>query len=377
MIAAFVATFIELSGYFMLLPLLTLSLAQRGLGAAQVGAFGALVWVGVLLATPLAGAIAQRHGSRRTFIASGALPLAAALGFAVTESFALWCGLILAAGFGSGVRWVVAEAMVVQLASPARRGRVVGLFQTMIGSTFVIGPALLGVSGVEGAAPFVASAALLAVGLAVAFAVPEVAPPAAGAARGAPVWQIMRSAPALFVAGAVAGFFESGLNGVLPLIGLHLGGTPQASALLVSVCGAGATLLTWPIGELADRLDHGRMLRAAAPCLLLSAAALPFVQAIGPLLWLLVFVWGAAGAVIYTLVLLDTGRRLTGAALVNGAAVLVMSYTLGGAIAPAAGGLAFGAGALNGLALLLGLVGAVGLAAALALQSRPCVPSPP
>ena len=76
--------------------------------------------------------------------------------------------LILLAGFGSGVHWIVAEALVVQLAPEARRGRIVGLFQTMIGSTFVIGPALLSLTGVAGQAPLLLCAALLGIGLACA-----------------------------------------------------------------------------------------------------------------------------------------------------------------------------------------------------------------
>lgn len=363
MIASFVATFIELSGYFMLLPLLTLTLAQRGAGAAQVGAFSALVWVGVVLSTPVAGLLVQRLGLRRVFIVSGAVPLVCVLGFALTDAFVAWCVLVLVAGFGSGVRWVVAEALVVQLAPPARRGRVVGLFQTMIGSTFVIGPALLSLAGVDTlAVPLGFSSLLLAIGLACALAVPEAPPTPAAVEQRAPVWQIVRSAPALFIAGAVAGFFESGLNGVLPVLGLRLGGTPEASALLVAVCGAGSTLLTWPVGELADRFDHHRVIRTAAWCLLASTLVLPWADSIGPLLWALVFVWGGAGATLYTLVLLDTGRRLGGAALVNGAAVLVMSYTLGGALAPASSGLALELAGLRGLAAWLALVAALAVA---------------
>jgi hypothetical protein len=72
-----------------------------------------------------------------------------------------------------------------------------------------------------------------------------------------------------------------------------------------------------------------------------------------------VFAWGAAGGVLYTLAMIDIGAREKGITLVNSTAVLVLTYTLGGLVASAASGaliqwspaLAFPA-VLSGIALL-------------------------
>ena len=50
------------------------------------------------------------------------------------------------------------------------------------------------------------------------------------------------------------------------------------------------------------------------------------------------FVWGGAGGSLYTLAMIDIGSREQGITLVNSTAVLVLSYTLGGTLAPALGG---------------------------------------
>ena len=49
------------------------------------------------------------------------------------------------------------------------------------------------------------------------------------------------------------------------------------------------------------------------------------------------FVWGGAGGSLYTLAMIDIGSREQGITLVNSTAVLVLSYTLGGTLAPALG----------------------------------------
>jgi hypothetical protein len=49
------------------------------------------------------------------------------------------------------------------------------------------------------------------------------------------------------------------------------------------------------------------------------------------------FVWGGAGGSLYTLAMIDIGSREEGITLVNSTAVLVLSYTLGGVLAPALG----------------------------------------
>jgi TRAP-type C4-dicarboxylate transport system permease large subunit len=49
------------------------------------------------------------------------------------------------------------------------------------------------------------------------------------------------------------------------------------------------------------------------------------------------FLWGGAGGALYTLAMVEIGHRHKGVALVNATAVLVLSYTVGGTLAPVLG----------------------------------------
>ncbi|HNB46135.1 MAG TPA: hypothetical protein PLL72_18250, partial [Burkholderiaceae bacterium] len=62
LVALFAATFLELSGLFMLGPLLLLTLKARGVESAWVGLFAAAQWLGMAAATPFAAAAMQHLG---------------------------------------------------------------------------------------------------------------------------------------------------------------------------------------------------------------------------------------------------------------------------------------------------------------------------
>jgi MFS family permease len=353
--ALFAATFLELTGLFLFGPLLLFTLKARGLDTAAVGAFAALQWLGLLMATPFAGSWVQRLGPRAALLASGAVPLLALAGMQLSTNLALWALLYAVAGMASALRWILAEATVAEQAPPQRRGRLMGAFAMMIGLTFMAGPALLSALLAAGwstlaigwVAVGLVGTALLALlpvnaaGRALALdAEPEAAAAPPTGWRG--TWHALRATPLLMLSGLVGGFFEAGLAGVLPLYGLTAGFGVAVSALLVSASGLGSTLLPLPLGELADRLPRAAVRRACFAAALLAAVLLPAVPWLGtaaaPAAALLAGVCGGAGAGLYTLAMVDIGHRQQGVALVNSTSVLVLSYTCGGLLAPLLGG---------------------------------------
>lgn len=174
-------------------------------------------------------------------------------------------------------------------------------------------------------------------------------------------WAALRASPVVMLSGFVGGFFESGLAGVLPLYGLAMGFSVAMATLLVSASGLGSTVLALVAGEGADRLPPQRIRRACAAACALATLALPAVPHWGPLAGLIAFVWGGAGAAMYTLAMVQIGAASKGVALVNGTAVLVLAYTAGGMLAPAAGALMLQWAPALGFPLLLLAVAALGL----------------
>jgi len=368
----FGSTFFELVGYFMLTPLLLLRLKDAGESTALAGLFAATGWLGVFLMTPFASAVTARLGRRPTLWVAAAIPVLATAGFALTDSLPLWFGLELAAGMAAGLRWVLAEAVVAEFSPPTQRGRMVGLFETMVGATFVLGPLLLAWVGPQAQAAIWIALGFMAAGLLWSLAIPPL-PAAADAHEArvglAGVWHALRAHPLIMSVGFVGGFFESGLTAILPLYGLALGLGATAAALLVSASGLGSALMMLPAGVLADRMAHHpaarwgdapaarlTLMRACAVITLLATLAIPWVAGMPWLAAPVAFVWGGAGGCLYTLAMIDIGSREGGITLVNSTAVLVLSYTLGGVLAPALGAAALQWAPVLGFpALLLGV----------------------
>ncbi len=371
LLAVFGSTLFQLSGIFMLSPLLLLLLKQAGVSTTLAGLFAATTWLGIFIMTPFASQLTQKLGRRTTMWLASTLPIVAAAGFMLTDVLWLWFALELMAGVAGGLRWVLAEAFIAEFAPPGQTGRFIGAYATLVGSTFVIGPALLAWISTENAHALWLVIALLAIGLAWTALIPTL--PADHDSHTAPVglhglWLAVQANPVIMLAGFVGGFFELGLASILPLYGLMLGMGASAAALLVSVSGLGGALVALPAGMLADRFASpakGRrtLMAAFAALIFLCTVASPWVAQHTWLIWPMVGCWGAAGDALYTLAMVDIGAREKGITLVNSTAVLVLTYTLGGLVASSFSGALMDWSPTKGFPTMLMAVAAFGLVA--------------
>ena len=346
LLAVFGSTLFQLVGIFMLSPLLLLMLNQAGVSNTVAGLFAATTWLGIFIITPFASGLVRWIGRRRALWLASGLPLLTVLGFLSTRSLPAWFVLELLASVAGGLRWVLAESFIAEFAPPNQRGRLIGAYATLIGSTMVIGPALVAWLGVDSPHALWAVLAMLVVGFTWTFLIPRV--PAADDADSASVglrglWHAVVAHPVVMLAGFVGGFFEMGLGSVLPLYGLSLGLGAGAAALLLSVSGFGGTVFAIPAGMLADRFadparGRHRLMRWLVALLAGAAAAGFAVPALPLLVWPIALVWGAAGGTLYTLTMLDIGSRERGITLVNSTSVLVLTYTLGALLASSCAG---------------------------------------
>ncbi|MDP3338366.1 MAG: MFS transporter [Rhodoferax sp.] len=373
MLSVFGSTLFQLSGIFMLSPLLLLLLKQAQVSTTVAGLFAATTWLGIFIVTPFASVITHTLGRRPTMWLASTLPMVAALGFLLTDVLWVWFALELMAGVAGGLRWVLAEAFIAEFAPPGKIGRYIGAYATMVGLTFVIGPALLAWVGPDNAQALWLVLALLAIGLAWTALIPPLPPDPdrhTASIGLAGLWRAVRAHPVIMLAGFLGGFFELGLASILPLYGLTLGLGASTAALLVSVSGMGGTLAALPAGMLADRFDspaQGRrtLMAVCAALIFLSACASPWVGHAPWLIWPMVAIWGASGGALYTLAMIDIGSREKGMTLVNATAVLVLTYTLGGLIASSVSGAMLDVSLELGFPALLLTAASIGLAALL------------
>jgi len=360
LVRLFVSTFCELNAVLMLMPLMTLRLAARGEAAWIIGLFGAALYGAIFLVTPFAAAFTRRVGLRATYALSGSAPLFAVATIAVTARLDAWFLAAAVLGCFGGLRWVTAEAYVAEAAPAARRGLVIGAFETMVGACFVTGPLLVSATGIEGASPLYVSAALLVAGLACLFGLPALATHGADRSRAA-FLRLARERPVLLVAAFIGGMLESAPATFLPVAGLAAGLSAAMAAGLVATLGVGGFVCQVPVGYLADRRPLHGLLRACLWSVLLGGLfAFPAARWPG-LLWPVALLWGAATGGLYTLAMITIGHAYSGVALVGATAALVFAYSAGGALGPALGGLAVEFAPGWGFAALFGVVACIGL----------------
>jgi MFS family permease len=365
---------------------ISLRLTERGASVFAVGALASVFWVCIMGASTLASRLIGRFGLARNFIGGTLVSALAFAGLALSDHYAAWMAAMAVVGAAVGLSWVAGEAWLAESAPPLRRGFYVGLVETAVGVGTVFGPLLLALlTGVGWAPLFVALAidtlaALISVGLLAGQPEGRAAAHGPGAAnRGAarPPWRAV--ALPLMALATIGGVLESGSAALLPSISMRSGFDLARAAALATVIGAGGALLPTPFGLLADRLGLRRILLFSWSCLILSALAMTMVAAIGlpraaSALWPVGFLLSGLGAVVYTLVTVELGHRLTGAGLVRALAAMVTAYTAGTTLGPIIGGALFDHGGLLALATALVATACAGLG--LTLRSGAMVPEP-
>ena len=367
----FGSTFFGLIGYFILSPLLLLRLKGSDVSTTTAGLFVATGWLGIFLMTPFASTLANRWGRRLSMQVAAAILSLCAVSFAVSSALWIWFGVNLLSGLVMALRWVLAEALIAEFCPPQQRGRYVGIFQTMVSATFIIGPAMLVLLGTGQHTTIWIAIAFSLTGFLWSLWIPKL--PKAADASTADVgmqglWLALEAHPIIMLAGFVGGFFETGVTSILPLYGLALGLGASASATMVSISGIGGVVIMMPAGMLADRFAdqaHGRrtLMVWSAAAVLLATCLLPAVANAPWLAWPIVFVWGGAGGTVYTMAMTDIGSREKGITLVNSTAVLVLTYTLGGLVASGISGALIDWSAALAFPTVLIAVAAIGLLA--------------
>lgn len=313
-----------------------LMLEARGVGAGLIGLNAAMLPLAGLVIGPFAPRIAAHLGPLRAIVWSTLAVAAASLAFAVTDDLAAWFVFRAVIGAGVALQWIVNETWINAAAPPEERGRLLGLYSTVLALGFAAGPALVTALGADGPAPFLAAAAInLAILLPYALVwrrQPVIAADTPGA-----VLAVAGLVPVAFVLAALGGLGESMVYGLFPVFGVAAGAT-EAHALNLSVAFfLGNVAMQVPIGAAIDRFGPFPVLAVVWSVAVGGAFALPATAA-GTAGLAVAFLWGGGVFSFYIVGLVLLARRLTPETLATGNAGYIVAYNAGGLLgAPAAG----------------------------------------
>lgn len=319
-------------------PLLSLVLERQGVSPSLIGLNAAMTPIGIIVSAPFIPALAGRFGAWRLSVVFLLCTAVTLLLLAAFQSLAAWFVLRFFLGIFIDGLFIVSETWINQMATRATRGRVMGLYTTVLASGFAIGPFVIGLTGSVGWTPFLigVSAPLLVLPLlfAVRGRVPEF-----GADEKASILAFLPHAPLLLMAVGIMALFDSAVLALMPIYGLQQGLEEATAAMAVGVLVAGNVMFQFPIGWLADRL-HRRMLMLVCTALtVVGCFILPLVIGDPLLLWPLLFLWGAMAFGVYPVAMAELGDRFSGAMLLAGNAAFAVMWGVGGIVgAPSTGG---------------------------------------
>lgn len=328
-------------GFSITLPLLALTLEDRGISSTWIGINTAFWGLSSLAITPFVSRIAARLGTAQA-LALSILALAAALPLFYLSPFWLWFPLRLVAGAALTTTFVLSEFWINVAAPPGKRGVVMGIYATVLSIGFAMGPVILYFTGTHGMVPFVVGAAVLAVGTLPVLSALGVAPKLTDGHRTSFV-RFLFLAPVATGAALLFGAIESGAFSLLPLYGQRVGHARDVVIMLGIGVTIGNILLQMPMGLLSDRMDRRKLLFAIASFGLLGAGLLPVVSADFWPFMLALTIWGGVVGSLYTVGLAHLGSRFTGEDLAAANAAFIFCYSLGGLVGPATIGAAMDA----------------------------------
>lgn len=339
-------------------PLLSFILERQGTTPGLIGLSAAMTPLGFIVSAPLIPALVRRFGAAWLAILCSLFAALTLIAIAWTQELWAWMPLRFLLGFFANPLSVISETWLITITPPSRRGRIMGLYSSIVSGGFAIGPLSLGLVGTEGWSPFlIGIVAFLLCGMILLAVVPRL-PDMPQDGEATSVGGFLALAPLLLFAVFTAAAFEQILLSMLATYGATLGSTVERIASLITCFIAGNALLQVFLGRMAEQMGSMRTMLFCVLVSLVGCLLLPWAFN-SWLVWPLVFLWGGVSFGIYTMSLIQLGERFTGQALIAGNAAFAVAWGLGGIVGSPATGLAMQWLGHRGLPLALGFLSCV------------------
>lgn len=331
-------------------PLFTFLMQKQGMSSGAIGLSAAMTPLGLMVSSLFVPTLVRLFGSRGLAVGSAvsAALLFIFIGFA--QNWMGWYPARFLIGLAVNPLYILGEVWLITLAPPARRGRLLGIFNAVTGAGYASGPLSLALLGTEGWPPFLVGIFGFSACAAILFVAAKRFERFDDGERHGGALQFWLLAPTLLMAVTVSAATQQSMYSLLPVFGKgYLLGEATISTL-ISVMSIGNIVLQFPLGMAAERFGGRRMILACATVNMTGALLLPLIVTT-PLQWPVLLVMGGVGYGVYTMALVELGDRFSGAALVAGNAAFGLMWGVGGIIGPPGSG------------FLIEMIGPIGLPA--------------
>ena len=336
------------------LQLLPLLMEQNRIPAWIMGLNAAMAPLGILLGGPFLPRIVSCLGSKRVVHASIILTMAMLACFKLFPSIWAWFAIRFVFGMAAGTLFTVSEAWILSGAEPGNRGRVMGLYTSILAISFSIGPLIIPVTGINSWLPWLIGIACVGMS-AVPLAFLRISEAAFQHKEGSGFLAFVRRAPLLLFAVGTLTFFDAVILSFFPIFGLRSGLALGQVTMILGVAIIGNALMQLPIGLLADKWSRMGVIILSA--IITTILAMSMVWTIDSwLIWPVMVILGTTAFAIYTVALAVLGDNFDGPDLIAGSAAFAAMWGIGGLLGPPIAGAATDAFGIDAIPVTISLI---------------------
>jgi MFS family permease len=335
------------------LQLLPLIMEGNQVPAWIIGLNTAMAPLGILLAGPILPRIIHRLGAKRVVYMAVAFNVMVLIIFKLVPSLWVWFPLRFLFGIASGALFTISEAWVLTFAGPQNRGRIMGLYTSVMAVSFSLGPFMLPYTGTAGWLPWIIAIAGLSFSI-VPLAFVDVSDDAFRDEHGGRFWPVVGRAPLLLFAVASATLFDSVFIAFFTIFGMRSGLSLAMASTVLGLGIVGNMLFQFAVGSLADRWSRIGVVAVSAAVTIALCLSLIWVVNTA-LLAPVVIILGTSAFAVYVVALAVSGDTFKGADLIAVSAAFSAMWGFGGLIGPPLAGAAIDAFGINAMPVVLAL----------------------
>jgi len=314
--------------------LLGLRMSAEGVSSGLIGIVGSAYFAGMLAGTLFCEQIIRRVGHIRAFSVFAAVSAAAAILHPLIPEPLVWVLLRFAMGLAMAGYFMVVESWLQFEATNETRGRSFALYILSHTAGAGLGPLLLLIAD-PGSYELFAIAALLYILALLPVALTTLSNPVLEASRRFGIRDLYAISPVAVVGSFTIGLGISSFSALGSVYAERIGLTAAAISFFMVAPRVGGFIMQYPMGMLSDRFDRRHIMVA----LTLTTAAVGTVLAVaGPVslivLLVLVCLFGAASAPIYSTVVAHANDYVEPRDFVAASAGLIFAHGVGASAGP-------------------------------------------
>jgi MFS family permease len=332
------------------LQLLPLLMDKQGVAAWLIGLNTAMGPIGILATGPFLPRLLGNIGTKKAAFLIVAL-LAVILAVISVSPFWAWFPLRFLFGILVGALFTISEAWVLTFSDERNRGRVMGLYTSVLAVTFSVGPLIVPWTGIEGWLPWTIGIACFLVS-AVPLALVKIDSDGFKQQHAGSFFAFIKKAPLLLCAVGAVTLFDNVFISFFTIYGLRHGVELDVASRILGIGIIGNVLMFYPIGLLADRWSRRGVIVISSVLTVVLALSLLIVINHWTV-WPVVVLLSTSAFGVYVVSLAVMGDSFKGPDVIAGSAAFAAMWGVGGLFGPPLAGLAIDTFGINAMPVTL------------------------